>query len=546
MEPKVVRFGPDAHRSVLHALRTAVRLVGPTLGPRPHTVLMEGQGTPRVAVSSLEILEPLEVKDRVESATLALIRDAAKKVRTEAGDGAATMLLLADAIVRRALLAIRVGADALAVARGIRAAEEQAQQALRKAVLPADSRARLQAAVRSTASLDGKVPDLIEQVLDDLTTGCAAIVEDSQQAETRISRVEGFQFGQGMASPHFINRPESGEVVLERPLVLLYEPTISSIQELAPFLERIVPTGRPLLLLVGGIDPEPIATLVVNRLQGILQSCAVLAPSSERHRETLMLDLGAATGGTAHLRATAASLQKITPDQLGSASRVLVDQATTTLTLDDPVADGLDAHLSRLRHSLDHEDLALPDRDELQDRIMRLSGRIVQIFVGAPTEPERVLLKSEIQSAVRAVRGAIKDGVVPGGGGALRDAGIGLRTDSADRAFRAGFEALRHALTAPISRILASTGIHPGLALERLGGGRIADAITGREGPADEIGVLDPHPVTSTALSAAASLAVTLLTTDAVVVEASRLEPRIPANIDQAWEARRRMMEPGL
>lgn len=529
---KIVAYGARARRAVARALETAHRLAAPTLGPLARTVIIErSHQPPRLAASSLEALEALGVDDRIEQSVVELLQDTARRVRADGG-GVATWIVLTHAIVHRATKTVEAGADPLALARHIEAAERRVQADLVRAATKPTTRAQLLAVARAAAPDSASV---LDQVMDDLGRGAAVIVEESKQAATTVSRVEGLQFPCGWASAHFVNKPESGEVVMEGARVLLYEPRIASTRELAPLLERAAAAGGPLLMIVGSIDPEPIATIVVNRLRGALHACVVVAPAAERPREELLVDLAAATGARPILAASPAPLADVPLDQLGRVRRALVDRDKTTLTLDPFIASrGLAGHIEGLRRLLASHDLPLVERDDLHERIARLSGRLVQIYAGGATDSEVALRKADLQAAVRAVRGAIELGLIAGGGAALRDAGANALRDARDP----GTEAVREALIEPMLRIAANAGIAPGR-VRAVQPGRALDVTTGKEVDPARAGILDPLPEAAVALRAAASLASVLLTSEAVVAEASRLDPYVPPGIEQAWEAGR-------
>jgi chaperonin GroEL len=531
---KIVAYGPAARLAVARALEAAHRLAAPTLGPLARTVLIERRlQPPRLAATALEALEALGLDDRVAQSVVELLQEAARRVRADGG-GVATWLVLTRALLRSALKAIEAGAEPLALARDIDAAERRVQEALARGAVRPTKRAQLLAVARSAAPDSAAV---LEQVVDDLGRGGAVIVEDSKQAATTVSRVEGLQFAGGWASAHFVNKPETGEVVMEGARVLLYEPKIGSTRELAPFLERVAVAadgGRPLLMVVGAIDPEPIATIVVNRLRGALHACVVTAPAAERPREELLLDLAAATGARPILAASAAPLADVALDQLGRVRRALVDRDKTTITLPTDPPAALADHLRGLRRALEAADLPLVERDDLQERIARLSGRLVQIYAGGATDTEVALRKADLQAAVRAVRGAIERGVVAGGGSALRDARAAL-----EGAQDPGAEAVRAALAEPMLRIAANAGISA-TRVRAVPAGRALDVTTGRVVDPFEAGLLDPLPSVSVALQAAASIASVLLSSEAVVAEASRMDAYVPPGIEQAWEAAKR------
>jgi chaperonin GroEL len=508
MPPKIVEFGTPARRSILTALKLASRLVRPTLGPDGRAVLSQTRPdqAPHFLTTGLEILKELESSNRSVNAALQILRDAVQKLYDSVGDGTATAVVLTEVLFASALRHVEAGFDPLELYARLRKESAPALAEIERAKLSMDSSERMR---RLMLGSDPHIAALIGRVLEPLTCGAAVIVEESTRIESTVKLVEGFHLAHGYVSAHLVNRPETSQVMMERPAILVYEPAISDVRLLAAFLERAAALRRPALIFTSDIDADSIATLVVNRMRQTIEACAVRVRSEE-----LREDLAAFTGATLIRSSMGISLDRITPNLLGEAERAVVDADSTTLMNGKGDVSPL---VSRLKRRLEVEDVPLMDRDAIQERLARLSGKLVQCFAGGASRFEMQHQRMLLKGAVNAIRSAIQGGAVPGAGASWIAA-----------ARKTTF--LRDALTAPVAQVLANSGAAVRPTIEKL----LKRGI--------ETDVLDPWPVVRGALATAVSLSGTFLGCEAIVTEQSgSKDVFIPPNIEEAERARRAM-----
>lgn len=524
MTSTIVQFGPAARRSLGEALEQAARLVGPTLGPHGRAVLSQRRTdvAPLFLTAGVEILKELEFADRLANTGLQMIRDAAQRLHSTVGDGTATAVLLTHAIFGAALRHVESGADPLELQARIGREADGALEEIGRRVLRVDTPERIRQIAAGASGFDRSTAALLDRVADRLGSGSGVIVEESSHIESTVTVTEGFQCPHGYVTKHLVNRPETSQAMMEDPRVLVFEPRISDVPSLAAFLERASKLRRPLILFTAEIDADPIATLVVNHVRTIVHACAV------RVRDPEMLeDIAAFTGAAPILKSSGMTLDRVTPDQLGSARRAVIESNSTTLMHG---SGNVSSIVERLKDRLATEDLPAIDREALQERAARLSGTLIQFFAGGASPVEMRRQRGLLRGAVNAIRSAVRGGAVGGAGAAWIE---GAR--------KASF--LREALAAPAARILSNSGIAARPALERLfagPSGRGFDAMRGRIVDAVDAGLLDPWPVVREALRSAVSMAGIFLGCEALVTERSgSKDVFIPPNIEEAERARR-------
>jgi chaperonin GroEL len=512
---KLLSFGAEARRAIRSALADIGRLLRPTLGPLGRTVLVQDGRGPRVLSSGYGLLKELEFPDRPRDTIVRLIRDAARRQHETAGDGIVTALVLTEAIVGRLLRRVEAGEEPVELCRRLRDEAARAARQLRRMALPVDTPTRLKEIAWTAVGFDRGLASTLQETLEPLSRGAAAIVEETDRLHSSVRFVEGIQIPAGYVSAHLVNRKETMQAMMEEPLVLVHDRPISDVRSLAGFLEKVAPMRRPLLLFVGAIDADPIAALVLNQLRGTLASCAVRVASPDT-----LEDLASLCG------ATRSPDGRLDPSSLGSARRAVVDSVSTTIWGGAGDTAALAAHL---RRRLEREDLSIADREALQERVGRLSGGLVQIQAGGASPAEMKLRRIALHGGLRALQGALRGGAVPGAGHSLFRAADALPEDSA----------MRSALTAPMEQLLANSGLSP--ASRPADPKQVYDAAAGRWRNPIEAGILDPLPVVQGALETAVSLASILLTSEAILSEAAGPIPVVvPPNIEEAARSRRR------
>ncbi len=512
MTAKVVAFGADARRTIVDALHRATRVLRPTLGPLGRTVLIQksGEPAPFLASSGLSVLLELEFSERLPNTIVLMLREAARRQHAAVGDGIVTAIILAEELLRGALRHIEAGAEPFRLYRDIESATARALRAMEKLVRPVN-----EAALRSLLKGAGRA---VESVAERLGQGAAVFVEESSQMDTTAQVVEGLQIPHGFVTAHLVNRKETGQVMMEDPLILVHDATLSDVAILARFLERVKALRRPVLMLVPGIDADPIATLVVNHLQNVVHACPV------RARGDVLEDAAAFTGAT-----LLPDLDHVSVKDLGQSRRAVVDSESTTIMggrgNPRPALESIQGRLAKA-------DLPIIEREALQERAARLSGLMIQIFAGGASAPEMKRNASLARGAVNAVRAAIQGGTVPGAGSVYLHgrAALASREDP-------GSCIVFNALDAPLAQILRNSGREPRPVVDRIGT-RGFDVLNGV--PTTE--VLDPWPVVRAALNTALSLAGIFLGCEAIVTErGAKLKPLISPNMEEAERARQIM-----
>ena len=529
MAAKMLAFDEEARAGLLAGVEKLARAVRSTLGPRGrNAVLDKGWGAPTVTKDGVTVAEEIDLKDKYENMGAQLVKEAASKTSDVAGDGTTTATVIAEALFKEALKNITAGADAMALARGVQKGVDAIVGHIETITKPIDvSKADEVAQVGAiSANGDAAVGKMLAEALDKVGKDGVITVEEGKGLETAIEVVEGMQFDRGYLSPHFVTDPDRMETVLNRPLILIYEEKISSAKNLVPLLENISKGSRPLLIVAEDVDGEALATLVVNKLRGILQCCAVKAPGYGDRRKAMLDDIAILTGGEAVMKDLGVELENISIDVLGTAKKVTIDDDNTTIVEGAGSTDAIHGRIEQIKREIEITTSDY-DREKLQERLAKLSGGVAQINVGAATEVEMKERKALVEDALHATRAAIEEGIVPGGGVALlRCLGAldKVKTVGDDEA--TGVEIVRRAMSAPARQIAANAGYEGGVVVRNILRKRGAygfDADKGCYGDMIKAGIVDPAKVVRTALQNAASVAGLLITTDACI--ASKPEP---------------------
>ena len=529
MAAKTLQFDTDARRSLLTGVQKLSRAVKTTLGPRGrNAVIDKGWGAPTVTKDGVTVAEEVELKDKYENIGAKLVKEAASKTSSVAGDGTTTATVLAEAIYSEAYRHLTSGTDAMAMARGIRKAVDAVVEDLKGQSRPIDptSKKDIENVATISANNDAAVGKIMADAFMKVGKDGVITVEEGKALETNVDVVEGMQFDRGYLSPNFITNADDMTVEFDKPFILVHEEKISSAAKLLPLLEKIQEKKRPLLIIAEDIDGDALSTLVVNKLRGILNVAAVKAPGYGDRRKAMLNDIAVLTGAKAIMKDLGLDIEKVELADLGIAKKVRIDNDNTTIIEGAGEGSDIQARIATIRSEIDSTTSDY-DREKLQERLAKLAGGVAQVNVGAATEAELKEKKSRIEDALHATRAAIEEGVLPGGGTALIRAMKALNGGSKLKLQGdelVGVKIVRQALMAPAKQIAQNAG-HSGSVVVRQvmeSDGKGFNALTGEYVDLAAAGVLTPTKVERSALQNAAEVATLLLTTDCIVVEAPK------------------------
>ncbi len=525
--PKQITFDETARRALERGVDQLANAVKVTLGPRGrHVVLAKKFGGPTVTNDGVTIAREIELDDAAENLGAQLAKSVATKTNDIAGDGTTTATVLAQAMVREGLRNVAAGANPMSLGKGIQAASDAVAEYLRSKATPVDGKADI-THVGTVASRDATIGTLLGEAMDQIGADGVITVEESSTLATDLEITEGIQFDKGFVSPHLVTDLEAQEAVLEDPYILLYQDKISAIADLLPVLEKIVESGKPVLIVAEDVEGEALSTLVVNAVRKTIKACAVKSPFFGDRRKAFMEDLAILTGGQVVAPEVGLKLSEVGLEVLGSARRIVVTKDDTTIVDGGGSADGVAARISQLRKEIEGTDSDW-DREKLSERLAKLAGGIAVIRVGAATETELKERKHRIEDAVAATRAAVEEGIVPGGGSSLLHAAaelegnLGLTGDEAT-----GVAIVRKALSAPLHWIAANGGQEGAVVVGKareLPWGSGYDAELGTYADLMAAGIVDPVKVVHSAVTNAASIARMVITTESAVVEKKVVE----------------------
>ena len=523
---KLIAFDEEARRGLERGLNTLADAVKVTLGPRGRNVVLEkAWGAPTITNDGVSIAKEIELEDPYEKIGAELVKEVAKKTDDIAGDGTTTATVLAQALVREGLRNVAAGADPLSLKRGI----EKAVEAVTEALLSSAKEVETEEEIAATASIsagDAEIGKLIAEAMEKVGKEGVITVEDSNTFGLHLELTEGMRFDKGFLSGYFVTDPERQEAVLEDPYILVVNQKISNVKDLVPVLEKVMQSGKPLLIVAEDVEGEALALLVLNKMRGSIKSVAVKAPGFGDRRKAQMADIVILTGGQVITEEVGLSLDAATLDMLGSARKVVVTKDETTIIEGAGDAAAIEGRVAQIRAEIANSDSDY-DREKLQERLAKLAGGVAVLKAGAATEVELKERKHRIEDAVRNAKAAVEEGIVPGGGVALIQAGVKVFDKlelTGDEA--TGANIVRVAIDAPLKQIAANAGLEPGVVVDRvrsLPAGTGLNAATGEYEDLMAAGIADPVKVTRSALQNAASIAGLFLTTEAVV--ANKPEP---------------------
>jgi len=520
MTAKDILFDRSARAHIgagLDALANAVKV---TLGPRGRNVVIERSwGTPTVTKDGVTVAKEIELEDPFENMGAQMVKEVASKTSDVAGDGTTTATVLAQAIYREGTKLVAAGVNPMDIKRGIDAAVETVVAELTRQSTPTQGKAEIAQVGTISANGDATIGQLLADAMDKVGKEGVITVEEAKSIETVLDFVEGMQIDRGYMSAYFVTDPERMVAELAEPYILIHEARLSSMKELLPILELVAKQSVPLLVVAEEIEGEALATLVVNKLRGVLQVCAIKAPGFGDRRVAMLQDLAALTGGTAITNDLGLDLKKLTLADLGRAKRVTIDKDTTTFIEGRGDKAAIAARVTTLRRELE-DTTSDYDRDKLQERLAKLVGGVAVIKVGAATEVELKEKQARVEDAMHATRAAVAEGIVPGGGVALIRCAPALATMVFHDDRRYGVNIIRRALEEPLRQIAHNCGVEGGIVVDKVRqgqGGYGYNAVTDRYEDLIAAGVIDPTKVVRVALQNAASVASLMLTTEAVI-----------------------------
>ena len=529
---KHIAFGEESRSSLLRGVNRLADAVKVTLGPKGRNVVIEKKfGSPTITKDGVTVAKEIELEDKLENTGAQMVREVASKTSDVAGDGTTTATVLAQAIFREGVKTVAAGANPMALKRGIDKAVEAAVEEIKRLSKPVKGDAIAQVGTIS-ANGDNTIGQLIAEAMGKVGKDGVITVEESKTLETSLEVVEGMQFDRGYLSPYFVTDPERMEATLDDCLILIHEKKISSMKDLLPLLEQVARQGRPLLIIAEDVEGEALATLVVNKLRGTLQVCAVKAPGFGDRRKAMLQDIAVLTGGKAITEDLGIKLESIQVQDLGRAKKVVVDKDNTTIVEGTGKNSEIEGRVKQIRAQIE-DTTSDYDREKLQERLAKLVGGVAVIKVGAATETELKEKKARVEDAMHATKAAVEEGIVPGGGVAFLRAQKALENvkfEIEDENIGVGI--VKRALEEPLRQIVANAGQEGAVIVDKVRSNKAANygynAESEEFGDMIQMGVVDPTKVTRSALQNASSIAGLLLTTEALVSEIPEAEKEAP------------------
>jgi len=533
MTAKVIVHGEESRQAILRGVNKLAEAVKVTLGPKGRNVILEKKfGSPSITKDGVTVAKEIELEDKLENMGAQMVREVASKTSDVAGDGTTTATVLAQAIFREGVRTVAAGANPMALKRGIEKAVEQVVESIRKLSKPVKGDSIADVGTIS-ANGDKTIGNLIAEAMDKVGKDGVITVEEAKTMQTELEVVEGMQFDRGYQSPYFVTDTERMEVVFEDAYILLHEKKISSMKDLLPLLEQIAKAGKPVVIVAEDVEGEALATLVVNRLRGTLQACAVKAPGFGDRRKAMLQDIAILTGGKCFTEDLGIKLENVRLEDLGRAKKVVVDKDNTTIVEGAGKSSEIEARVRQIRVQVE-ETTSDYDREKLQERLAKLVGGVAVIKVGAATETELKEKKARVEDAMHATRAAIEEGIVPGGGVAYIRALKSLDKLSVDDIDeQTGIKIVRRALEEPLRMIAQNAGQEGSIVAEKVRSSKETNfgynAATDTFEDLAAAGVIDPAKVTRTALQNAASIAGLMLTTEALISEVPEKKKSMPS-----------------
>ena len=519
---KMIAFDQEARDALRRGVSKLARAVKVTLGPRGRNVILQKSfGSPTVTKDGVTVAKEVDLEDVYENIGARMVREVASKTSDVAGDGTTTATILAEAIFNEGLRAVVAGVNPVHLKQGIERAVADITEKLRKMSISIKDKKEMAQVGSVAANNDQEIGDLLAEAMEKVGKDGVITVDEGKSLATEVEWVEGMQFDRGYLSPYFVTDPQKMECVLEDAYILIDEKKLSNIKELVPVLEAVVNAGKPLLIVAEDVDGEALATLVINKLRGTFKCCAVKAPGYGDRRKAMLEDIAILTGGTALFESLGRKLENMTVADLGRAKKVVIDKDNTTIIEGAGKSAEIKGRIEQLRREIDKVTSDY-DREKLEERLAKLAGGVAKVNVGAATESEMKERKARVEDALHATRAAVEEGILAGGGVALLRAAATVKPDGLAQDEEVGYKIVLRACRSPLTQIAANAGQDGGIVCEKVAeakGNTGYNAATGVYEDLVKAGVIDPTKVTRTALQNAASVAILLLTSDALVAE---------------------------
>ncbi|HHW18224.1 MAG TPA: chaperonin GroEL [Firmicutes bacterium] len=537
MPAKIIKYDVEARKALQAGVDAVANAVKITLGPKGRNVVLDRKfGSPVITKDGVTVAKEIELADPFENMGAQLCREVASKTNDVAGDGTTTATVLAQAIVREGLKNVAAGANPIFLKRGIDKAVARVVEEMKKLATPVEGKNDI-AHIAAISGNDKEIGEIIADAMDKVGKDGVITVEESKGTATTVEVVEGMEFDRGYISPYFVTNSEAMEAELENPYILIYEKKISAVADILPLLEKVARAGRPLLIIAEDLEGEALATLVVNKIRGTLQVCAVKAPGFGDRRKAMLQDIAILTGGRFLSEDIGVKLENVELDMLGEAARVRVAKEKTTIVEGRGNKKDIEARINQIRKELEETDSDY-DREKLQERLAKLAGGVAVIKVGAASETELKEKKHRFEDALAATRAAVEEGMVPGGGVTYINVQHVLDELKVEGDEKVGVDIVKRALEEPLRQIAFNAGLEGSVVVERVKSsekkGWGLDAVTGEFVDLAKHGIVDPLKVARSALENAASVASMVLTTEALVAEKPEKEktPPYPPNPD--------------
>jgi chaperonin GroEL len=530
---KLIAFDQEARDALKRGVSKLAQAVRVTLGPRGRNVILQKSfGSPTVTKDGVTVAKEIDLEDVYENMGARMVREVASKTSDKAGDGTTTATILAEALFNEGLRAVVAGVNPVQLKTGMEKAVSDITDKLKSMSISVKNKKEEIAQVGTiAANNDPEIGKLLADAMEKVGKDGVITVDEGKSLATEVEWVEGMQFDRGYLSPYFVTDPQSMEAVLEDAYILIHEKKISNIKELVPVLEKVVNSGKPLVIIAEDVDGEALATLVINRLRGTLKVAAIKAPGYGDRRKAMLEDIAILTGGFAIFESLGKKLENITLAELGRAKKVVIDKDNTTIIEGAGKSVDIKGRIEQIRREIENTTSDY-DREKLEERLAKLAGGVAKINVGAATESEMKEKKARVEDALHATRAAVEEGILPGGGVALLRAAANVKPNGLVQEEEVGYKIVLRACRAPVTQIADNAGQDGGIVAEKVSEGKGNfgyNAATNVYEDLVKAGVVDPTKVTRTALQNAASVATLMLTSDALVADKPKEEKNAPA-----------------
>jgi chaperonin GroEL len=535
---KMIAFDQEARDAIRRGVSKLAQAVKVTLGPRGRNVIIQKSfGSPTVTKDGVTVAKEIDLEDPYENMGARLVREVASKTSDAAGDGTTTATILAEAIFLEGLKAVVSGVNPVLLKQGIEKAVEDVCEKLKKMSIPIKTSKEMAQVAAVAANNDMEIGEKLAEAMDKVGKDGVITVDEGKGLGIEIELVEGMQFDRGYLSPYFVTDPQTMQCVLEDAYILIHEKKLSSVKELVPLLQAVVNAGKPLLVIAEDVEGDALATLVINKLRGIMKCCAVKAPGYGDRRKAMLEDIAILTGGLALFESLGRKLENVTLAELGRAKKIIVDKDNTTIIEGAGKSSEIKARIEQLRREIETTTSDY-DREKLEERVAKLAGGVAKILVGAATESEMKEKKARVEDALHATRAAVEEGILPGGGVALLRAALQCKPTGLSHDEEIGYNIVLRACRYPLTQIATNAGKDGTVICEKVAemdGNMGYNALTDKFEDMVKAGIIDPTKVTRTALQNAASVATLLLTSEALVAEKPKEEKETHGHGDHEY-----------